>query len=61
MEAMWTRFFPLMAEVRDHLHNKRTIGRILRAQSDFGQQFPKDAKHRGYNPSLAGGALLDLG
>lgn len=60
MEAMWTRFLPMMAEVRDIIE-KGTIGEVQLMQADFGVKFEYDLQSRAYNPNLAGGALLDLG
>ena len=60
MEAMWTRFLPMMTEVRDIIEDG-TIGDPQLLYADFGVKFDFDPKHRTYNPDLAGGALLDLG
>ncbi|MBA7691301.1 scyllo-inositol 2-dehydrogenase (NADP(+)) IolU [subsurface metagenome] len=60
MEAMWTRFLPMMAEARDIIA-KGTIGPPQLLHADFGVKFNFDPKSRIYNPNLAGGALLDLG
>ena len=60
MEAMWTRFLPMMAEVRDII-NRGTIGQPQLLYADFGVEFNFDPQNRAYNPDLAGGALLDLG
>ncbi len=60
MEAMWTRFLPMMAEARDIIA-KGTIGPPQLLYADFGVKFNFDPKSRTYNPNLAGGALLDLG
>ena len=60
MEAMWTRFLPMMAEVRN-LIDKATIGQPQLLYADFGEIFPFDPQSRAYNPDIAGGALLDLG
>ncbi|KAK3079211.1 D-xylose 1-dehydrogenase (NADP(+)), partial [Coniosporium uncinatum] len=65
MEAVWTRYFPLSIYVRDLITSKRigTIHRVVADNSmalDPENSFP-DGKHRMVNPSLAGGALLDLG
>jgi len=60
MEAMWTRFLPMMAEVRDIIE-KGTIGRVQLLYADFGIKLNFDPQSRAYNPDLAGGALLDLG
>ena len=60
MEAMWTRFFPAVEQVRKWLADKR-IGRVLALEADFGIHFKVGPSHRIFNPELGGGALLDLG
>jgi predicted dehydrogenase len=60
MEAMWMRFFPAIAQVRDWL-GKGLLGEVRLVQADFCINVPYDPDHRLYNPRLAGGALLDLG
>ena len=60
MEAMWTRFLPMMAEVRVIIE-KGTIGQPQLLYVDFGLNFNFDPQSRAYNPDIAGGALLDLG
>jgi predicted dehydrogenase len=60
MEAMWTRFNPLVARVRE-LVADGAIGDVKAVYADFSENFPFDASHRLYAPDLAGGALLDLG
>lgn len=60
MEAMWTRFLPVIAAVRDIIE-KGTIGPPQLLYADFGVKFNFDPQNRLYNPNLAGGALLDLG
>ena len=59
MEARWTKFFPLLQEVRTLLHDKKILGDLVRVNSDFGEAFPHD--HRLYDAALGGGCLLDLG
>jgi predicted dehydrogenase len=60
MEAMWTRFNPLVTRLRD-LVADGAIGDVKAAYADFSENFPFDASHRLWAPDLAGGALLDLG
>lgn len=60
MEAMWTRFLPHMAFVRNVVRDCR-IGEITSLLADHAQKLPSDPKHRLNDPALAGGALLDLG
>jgi len=60
MEAVWTRFLPIYAEVRHWLRDG-AIGRIRAIQSIFCFNSPFDPTHRNYDPAQAGGSLLDLG
>ncbi|KAK7207387.1 NAD(P)-binding protein [Myxozyma melibiosi] len=61
MEAMWTRFFPLMRKVESLLWDEKAIGTIHRVTTDLSNKFAVDPANRIYNPALGGGALLDLG
>ena len=60
MEAMWTRFLPHIAVVRDWLA-QGTLGEIVTVTADHGQWFAEDPEFRLFAPELGGGALLDLG
>jgi predicted dehydrogenase len=60
MEAVWTRFLPVYAAVQDWLRSQ-AIGRLQAIQSTFCFNLPFDAKGRHFDPSQAGGALLDIG
>ena len=60
MEALWTRFLPIMRDV-DRLLDDGAIGPPQWLQADIGAHFPFDPEHRVYDPALGGGALLDLG
>ena len=60
MEAMWTRFLPIFAKVRELISNG-LIGDIRMFMADFGVRFPFHPESRLFNPELGGGALLDLG
>jgi predicted dehydrogenase len=60
MEAMWTRFNPVVTRVRE-LVAEGAIGEVKAVYADFSENFPYDAGHRLWAPELAGGALLDLG
>lgn len=59
MEAMWTRFLPLMDKVRQLLA-QQIIGPLHVLTADFGFHC-KTNPQRLINPHLAGGALLDVG
>ena len=64
MEAVWTRYFPLVLDLQRKLFEDKVLGRIHKVTTDFGMPFDPDnidAGHRLMNPALAGGALLDLG
>lgn len=58
MEGMWTRFLPVMVQVRDWLQQDR-IGKLKQVHASFG--VPISETPRIHDPKLAGGALLDLG
>lgn len=60
MEAMWTRFNPVTVQVRAWLA-EGCIGRPRMVTADFGFRAVVDPAGRLFNPSLAGGALLDVG
>jgi predicted dehydrogenase len=60
MEAMWTRFLPHMAFVREVVAGGR-IGKVRSLHADHTQRLTSDPAHRLNDPRLAGGALLDLG
>jgi predicted dehydrogenase len=60
MEAMWTRFLPHVAKIRELLGSGR-LGEVRSVLADHGQWFAQNAEHRLFAPELGGGALLDLG
>jgi predicted dehydrogenase len=60
MEAMWTRFLPHIARLREILA-AGTLGEIVYLTAEHGQWFPLDPEFRLFAPALGGGALLDLG
>jgi predicted dehydrogenase len=60
LEAMWTRFLPHIAQVRELLASG-VIGEIVNVEADHGQYLIDHENPRLTEPSLAGGALLDLG
>ncbi len=60
MEAMWTRFLPVMSKVREWLASGR-IGEPRLVTADFGFRCGWDPQSRLLAPSLAGGGLLDVG
>jgi len=60
MEAMWTRFLPHVAIIRDWLA-RGVLGDVVTVTADHGQWFAEDAGFRLFAPELGGGALLDLG
>jgi predicted dehydrogenase len=60
MEAMWSRFLPAYRALVDLLGEGR-IGEPLLVEGDFGYRTPVDPADRHFDPTLGGGALLDLG
>lgn len=57
-EAMWTRFLPALETIRGWIYDGR-IGKVETVEADFSMNLSHIERLR--NPSLAGGALLDLG
>lgn len=60
MEAMWTRFLPHMAYVRDRIA-RGDIGTVTAVHAEHAQLLDVPDSHRLRDPKLGGGALLDLG
>ena len=60
MEALWTRFLPVYATVKDWL-SSQAIGEIRGLQSSFCFNVPFNPATRHFDPAQAGGALLDIG
>jgi len=60
MEAMWNRFLPAMVKLREWLA-EGLIGEVRMLTADFGFRTGVTNESRLFNPTLAGGALLDVG
>ena len=60
MEAMWTRFLPVMVKVRELLADG-AIGEPRMLTADFGIRKEVNPESRIFNPQLGGGGLLDVG
>ena len=60
MEAMWTRFLPVMGRVRELLAGG-VIGDVRLVTADFGFRTSFNPQGRLFNPELGGGGLLDVG
>jgi predicted dehydrogenase len=60
MEAMWTRFNPLIRKVHDAVRDGE-IGEVRSLRASFGFAHPFDAGDRLWAKEAGGGALLDLG
>ena len=60
LEAMWTRYLPHIAVVREILASG-VLGKIETVEADHGQRLADQNIVRIVDPELAGGALLDLG
>jgi predicted dehydrogenase len=64
MEAMWTRFNPLVLSLRKLLHEDKIIGDVRRTFCDFGLEMNianLGPESRLKNPALGAGSLLDIG
>lgn len=64
MEAMWTRFFPLIQSLQQALHGDKIVGDILRVFVDFGLDMDVASlgpESRLKNKALGAGSLLDIG
>ncbi|OQE20549.1 hypothetical protein PENSTE_c013G00132 [Penicillium steckii] len=64
MEAMWTRFFPLVQKLRELIHSEKAIGDVQRVFCDFSMPMgiaSLPASSRLKNPALGAGSLLDIG
>ena len=60
MEAMWTRFVPIMYKVRTWL-GEGAIGDVTMVTADFGFGAKPNSESRLWKPELGGGALMDVG
>lgn len=60
LEGMWTRYLPHIAQLREILATG-VLGEIQTIEADHGQRLADQNMPRLVDPSLAGGALLDLG
>ncbi len=60
MEAMWTRFLPVLIQVRQWLADGE-IGDVRMVTADFGFRAGVNPDGRLFNPALGGGGLMDVG
>ncbi len=60
MEAMWSRFFPIMARLRQIVADG-SAGEVRLVHADFGFRAGVNPESRLFSPALAGGGLLDVG
>jgi predicted dehydrogenase len=60
MEAMWTRFLPAIAHLRE-LVASGALGEVRAVYGDLLAFREFDPEDRLFNPALGGGAVLDLG
>ncbi|MEO7394934.1 MAG: Gfo/Idh/MocA family oxidoreductase [Chitinophagaceae bacterium] len=60
MEAMWTRFLPVIKETIRLIDNDE-IGKLKFVKADFGFSSAFNADSRIYDLKLGGGSLLDIG
>jgi predicted dehydrogenase len=64
MEAMWTRFFPLVQDLQNLVHEEKIIGDVRRVFCDLGLDMDftsLGAESRLKNLTLGAGTLLDIG
>jgi predicted dehydrogenase len=60
MEALWTRFLPHYLKVREMIGNGE-LGDLKGVIANFGFKPQEPVPQRLFDPSLGGGALLDIG
>lgn len=60
MEAMWTRFFPIMKKVNEWI-NEDAIGQIRMISADFGFRREGKPEERKVSLQRGAGALMDVG
>ena len=60
MEAMWTRFFPLIQRAID-ISKSGELGDLKTLRADFGFHQDFDPKSRLFDKELGGGGILDVG
>jgi predicted dehydrogenase len=60
MEAIWTRFLPAIEQTLA-IVTSGVLGEIVHVEADFGFFAPYNPSGRLFNPTLAGGSLLDIG
>lgn len=60
MDAVWTRFLPVMGKVRELLA-AGALGEVRLLDADFGFRAEFDPASRLFDPALGGGGLLDVG
>ena len=60
MEALWTRFLPIYAQVADWIAADE-IGPLRGLQSSFAFNIPFNPNGRHFDPAQGGGSLLDVG
>ncbi|PLB46590.1 NAD(P)-binding protein [Aspergillus steynii IBT 23096] len=64
MEALWTRFMPLVRQLTQIIHVDKAIGNVHRVFCDFGLDIDLDNlpdSSRLKDPALGAGSLLDIG
>lgn len=64
MEALWTRFFPLVSALQKAVHEEKVIGDVVRVFCDFAMNqnlASLGPESRLKNRALGAGSLLDIG
>lgn len=60
MEALWSRFLPVVRAVRERIAAGR-VGEVRRIRADLSYAHPQEPGSRFFDPALGGGAAFDLG
>lgn len=60
MEAMWTRFLPLIKELQEIVKSGE-IGEVRGLKADFCYDLSASEEHKIFDNKMAGGSLLDVG
>jgi len=61
LEAVWTRYFPAVRDIRRLIYEENAIGKPIGFMGDFGINIPHEQIPRLWEKELGGGGTLDLG
>jgi len=60
MEGFWIKHLPLLNKMREIIESGK-IGQVIHMRAEYGFIAGEERKNSKFNPSLGGGALLDIG